>query len=471
MDDKLQKAIQAIEAGDTNNGSVLLAQAIRADPKNESAWYWMAIVQDDLQKKKQCLQRVIQLNPGNAEACQGLELLEASEIWPTVQAPEPEPVPEPTQEWRLEPAAEVTPEAETAESPVMVPEAASVPEMAPASLEAAPIEPAAVAPEETPTPAETPQEDWFSGIASGPAAESPDWLKDIGAIAPAPVSAVPAAPEAPDWLKDLGLGGAQSEAPQTEQPDWLDGISADAGVSGTGADLIPDDNIAAGSTFAAEPASGEQELQDWLSGVSPTQPPAAADGQPDWMAGASAFESQEPTVEPAQPGEVPDWLSSYQKGAPEEPPAPEPAAQAGGVPDWLSSFKFSTPAFTEEEPSTDEEEPEPQAGYEVPSWQTSGTEQTQARDLASPKPAEEAALEEEAASTQNSVAPFSMEYDQYDQPDMSARMRRATRKQQPGPLGLTRSQVIFLIVLGVMAILFLIVAIAIFAGAFTNGLI
>ena len=86
MDPKLEQAIQAIKTGDKAAGLVLLAQFIRTDPSNESAWIWMATAQDDPERKKQCLERVLHINPANERVRRAL----ATMFPPTIQ---PEAVP------------------------------------------------------------------------------------------------------------------------------------------------------------------------------------------------------------------------------------------------------------------------------------------------------------------------------------------------------------------------------------------
>ena len=76
MTNDLQQAIAAIKAGDKEAGQQLLAQVIKAEPKNEAAWLWMASTLDDPQEKKECLQKVLQINPDNETARQALAQLE-----------------------------------------------------------------------------------------------------------------------------------------------------------------------------------------------------------------------------------------------------------------------------------------------------------------------------------------------------------------------------------------------------------
>lgn len=74
MADTLQRAIVAIKAGDKTTGQQLLADILRADPRNAEAWKWMAQVQDDPAKRIQCLERVLDLLPYDASAAKSLGL-------------------------------------------------------------------------------------------------------------------------------------------------------------------------------------------------------------------------------------------------------------------------------------------------------------------------------------------------------------------------------------------------------------
>jgi hypothetical protein len=77
MDDNLQRAINAINAGDKRTGQRLLAQVIGANPEDEIAWMWLSAVVDDDQRRF-CLQQVLKLDPTNAAAQRGLLLLDES---------------------------------------------------------------------------------------------------------------------------------------------------------------------------------------------------------------------------------------------------------------------------------------------------------------------------------------------------------------------------------------------------------
>ena len=148
----LQQAIDAIRHGDKAGGQRLLAQVLRADPRSETAWLWMSqIVETDAQRLD-CLRRILAINPNNAAARRGVEMLEArpgaasspapphSEAppAPTRLAPRSAPIqPEPP----LEPALPTLPLVETSRAAEAMP------------AEAAPVE---AAPFEAPPPAEQP---------------------------------------------------------------------------------------------------------------------------------------------------------------------------------------------------------------------------------------------------------------------------------------------------------------------------
>lgn len=44
MSDELQQAITLIKSGDKQNGRRLLAEILKAEPRNEQAWLWMSSV-------------------------------------------------------------------------------------------------------------------------------------------------------------------------------------------------------------------------------------------------------------------------------------------------------------------------------------------------------------------------------------------------------------------------------------------
>jgi hypothetical protein len=74
--DKLNSAIAAIKSGDKVSGSRLLAEIIKTDPSNETAWIWFSFCVDDIEKKKFCLKKALSLNPNNPYTAKELSNLE-----------------------------------------------------------------------------------------------------------------------------------------------------------------------------------------------------------------------------------------------------------------------------------------------------------------------------------------------------------------------------------------------------------
>ena len=82
MTDKLQEAISAIKAGDKAIGQQLLIDVLKADEKSEAAWLWMAATFDDSEKRRRCLETVLQINPDSEPAKRGL-----GQLAPEVELP------------------------------------------------------------------------------------------------------------------------------------------------------------------------------------------------------------------------------------------------------------------------------------------------------------------------------------------------------------------------------------------------
>ena len=76
MDQRLIDAILSIQEGNQARAFGLLQAMLVEDPKNVDAWLWMAEAVDDPQQKKDCLQRVLRLDPENSAARANLERLE-----------------------------------------------------------------------------------------------------------------------------------------------------------------------------------------------------------------------------------------------------------------------------------------------------------------------------------------------------------------------------------------------------------
>jgi hypothetical protein len=64
----LQAAIEAIQFGNRETGKRLLAQVLHAAPQNIQAWIWMSEVVDTDEQRRECLRRVLALDPQNHAA-------------------------------------------------------------------------------------------------------------------------------------------------------------------------------------------------------------------------------------------------------------------------------------------------------------------------------------------------------------------------------------------------------------------
>lgn len=73
----LDEAIQAIQYGDRASGTRLLARVLRADPQNVRAWLWMSEVADTEERRRECLQRILAIDPSHRTARARLTQLDA----------------------------------------------------------------------------------------------------------------------------------------------------------------------------------------------------------------------------------------------------------------------------------------------------------------------------------------------------------------------------------------------------------
>jgi hypothetical protein len=71
----LQEAINAIQDGDLTGGKTLLAKLLQQEPSNEAAWIWMSGTVEDIDQRRYCLEKVLEINPANATAKAGLARL------------------------------------------------------------------------------------------------------------------------------------------------------------------------------------------------------------------------------------------------------------------------------------------------------------------------------------------------------------------------------------------------------------
>src|SRR5438552_1091733 len=74
----LSAGIAALKAGDNARARELLGQAIRRNPRDERPWLWLSGAVETDPERRQCLERVLMLNPHNAAARNGLAMLAAA---------------------------------------------------------------------------------------------------------------------------------------------------------------------------------------------------------------------------------------------------------------------------------------------------------------------------------------------------------------------------------------------------------
>ena len=78
-EDLLQDGIAAFQAGDRAKARELLLEVVKLDPENEQAWYYLAASESNSTLRKQYLQTVLDINPGNAKAREVLDRILARE--------------------------------------------------------------------------------------------------------------------------------------------------------------------------------------------------------------------------------------------------------------------------------------------------------------------------------------------------------------------------------------------------------
>ncbi|MBZ0300783.1 MAG: tetratricopeptide repeat protein, partial [Anaerolineae bacterium] len=71
------------ERKDVAEGRRLLVEALRADPRNDMAWVWLARITNRPDKKLECLERALTINPSNPQALE----MRANLILPDSSAP------------------------------------------------------------------------------------------------------------------------------------------------------------------------------------------------------------------------------------------------------------------------------------------------------------------------------------------------------------------------------------------------
>lgn len=92
MPNLLLQAMDAKQSGNIALTKQLLAQALIQDPRNEGAWMLMYEVVDDIKLKRNCLERVLAINPDNTTATIALMKLDTSPLGPVLRGERYKPV-------------------------------------------------------------------------------------------------------------------------------------------------------------------------------------------------------------------------------------------------------------------------------------------------------------------------------------------------------------------------------------------
>lgn len=94
------KGIEALRSGDRERAHTLLNRAVQIDPQCERAWLWLSGTVNSPRQRRECLERVLSINPNNDAARRGLAQLPATtsvrvigdeprSVAPAVEAPRP----------------------------------------------------------------------------------------------------------------------------------------------------------------------------------------------------------------------------------------------------------------------------------------------------------------------------------------------------------------------------------------------
>jgi hypothetical protein len=89
--DLLQQGIEALKAGRKAEARKLLAQVVQQDERNEMGWLWLSGTVDTDEEWRICLENVLAINPSNASARRGIEMLESRRSMQPVDTPRPMP--------------------------------------------------------------------------------------------------------------------------------------------------------------------------------------------------------------------------------------------------------------------------------------------------------------------------------------------------------------------------------------------
>jgi hypothetical protein len=79
----LEQAIVYVNAGELEDGRVLLERVLEQDPRNDRAWVWLSGCVEDPMQRRICLQQALAANPNNQAAVDGMMALEGKLVQAT----------------------------------------------------------------------------------------------------------------------------------------------------------------------------------------------------------------------------------------------------------------------------------------------------------------------------------------------------------------------------------------------------
>lgn len=74
MPTQLEQAVAYIKAGEIEKGKQILIEVLKQNPRDENGWLWMTRCVTDAEKRY-CFDKVLQINPQNRHAIEGLRRL------------------------------------------------------------------------------------------------------------------------------------------------------------------------------------------------------------------------------------------------------------------------------------------------------------------------------------------------------------------------------------------------------------
>jgi hypothetical protein len=79
----LEQAIVYVNAGELEDGRILLERVLEQNPRNDRAWVWLSGCVEDPMQRRICLQQALAANPNNQAAIDGMMALEGKLVQAT----------------------------------------------------------------------------------------------------------------------------------------------------------------------------------------------------------------------------------------------------------------------------------------------------------------------------------------------------------------------------------------------------